>query len=210
MAVSYPRRFPNIRAFETYDLRLSHDRWQGRTRGGKGISSELSDAMWVLDAGTHPLHPDQFRIWQAWLASLKGGKTFWAEDVLYSIPRSLAVLPAGWDGTGTISSLTGKSCTLALGASAAGVVLNRGDKFNFRRGGNRSLHRVAEQATVGGGGAVTFEFRPKLNLHYFTAATATVDFNTPLVEMMIQSDDAVASDDDWLNPVSFRAVQVMF
>jgi hypothetical protein len=167
MTIAFPRAVPDGIRFAigtTFDLMPV----EATNRAGESVQSmELGDPYWMARFMTVPLLASQRAVLQAWRATLRGGKTFYAYDPFRAFPLAygeavLALTRAGgglFDGTAKIT--TNNLTTIALATLASGQIISVGDMIELPRANSQiGLHQATEAATASGGGVATVAIDP--------------------------------------------------
>jgi hypothetical protein len=211
MTIIYPRPFPTLR-FNNCDFALVRVDAVNRSLGGNIDAFELAEPYWSMNAATVNLSIADRGRWQAWAASLKGSKTFYAfdPDKVYPAAYGPAVLNliryggGAFDGTATLTATA--PGTISLSDLPANFAHTWGDHVSIgMSGGGRSLHVIQADAAGGAGGTSTVAVEPPVIADAdFTAAVQLV---RPTCIMKLVPGSFKAPGSGLAAPVSFQGVQ---
>ena len=165
-----PVELPTMRyisgaAFDLRRFQLSSN----ESGGGAGQSVEYADAVWVMEYSFAGFPDMKSRsVWQGFLGSLEGRKTpVLCFDPFRRVPLDHyddAGNPASgspW-GSPAVSDYSRSASTFDLTGWAANQKLYAGDYFSFQDASDRwHLHRLTQDATANGSGAVTVTVEPR-------------------------------------------------
>lgn len=186
LSVAYPLSIP------TYGInKMSFDpdyyTTYSQTRGGRYTSLQLGPTLWKATFETYPLIGSKYDEWRAWVASLRGGGSFYLYDIRRMYPvaypngfGSLTVGGSPWTGTCNINTVhSTDNHSLILENLPIGFVLSTGDYFAFTydSGTKRALHRVVIGGVVNGVGRVTVNVEPEIRPGW--TITDVIEFANP-------------------------------
>lgn len=163
MALTFPRAFPLTR-FAEVSLVLQRRQIAGATESGDDIVIDRGQPSWLGSWTTNELTDAEARIWDAWLASLKGAaRYFLGYDTQRAKPAAYTPSGSMPSAVGALASIAGAQDLATLSGFGAGLILGPGDHINFVQSGKYSLHTVLDAAPVTlTGGAGTVQVEPEI------------------------------------------------
>lgn len=210
MALPDPRTLPDMALVAcTFSL----DDNTAASASGRGALINVTrtfDPMWRVRVETRPLYADEWPIWQAWKASLRGGvKTFIAHDharptpLAYRSAQAPADISAGWDGTAGVISV-GLSGALSLSSLPSAYQFKVGDLIGLEQNGRYGLYLVQEDVTAAAGIA-SVTVAPFLHSVFTNAAVARIW--RPVAQFVIDWRSWSGEPAGNPTPISFEAFQ---
>lgn len=171
MTIAFPRELPDPGGLRgaSFDLRYAQAR--ALARGGLPQVIEIGRPLWDARYETYALAETQVAAWEAWTASLRGGRRLfraWHPLRRYGLAYRSGydgMTRAGggaFDGTATLASVGAALDTMTISGLPAGLVISAGDMLSFAHVAVQSLHRVVEGATASGGGGATVAVEPEI------------------------------------------------
>lgn len=218
MTITFPRDIPEPVQIRGCTFQPLYAQVRAPTRGGLTQVANIAPDLWEIKYETPPLREAEAGIWHAWLQSLRGGARLF--KAWNPVRRYAVTYPSGYggmsragggsfDGTATLSAIGGTLDTVTLTALPASFVLAPGDmlSFPFSSAVGQSLHRVVENATANGSGAMTVTVEPTIPLAATTGVTVSLE--KPWCKAVL---DPRTVQGPWTlgrrSAVSFQAVQV--
>jgi hypothetical protein len=212
MTILFPREMPTF-GFDNCDFDLKRVDAVNRSNGGAIDAIELAEPYWSMTAKTVNLSIADRGRWQAWKASLKGSKTFYAfdPDKVYPAAYGKAVLAllryggAAFDGTARLTGTTAGAISIA--DLPPNFAFTWGDHVSIGMsvGTRRSLHVI--QADVAGSnlGTATVAVEPPVRAGADLAAAVQLVRPTCIMKLVPGSFSAPGS--GRAAPVSFQGAQ---
>lgn len=215
MTITYPRTLFTDR-FERVLFTLQRRIATAQHGSGSFQAAELYDPLWYMELTTPPLKPSEFDAAEAWWLTMRGGqKRFLGYDPRRCNPRAYGKtgLPAlrfdgdAFDGTALINANASSGTSLQIKDLPANFVFTVGDYIGWVNSGRRALHKVVEAATGNGSGVATVIMEPRISIP--AAVNDVVSLVRPTCLMAVLPDSWQGARERRLNPISFKAIQVL-
>lgn len=213
MAITYPRQLPNNAKMQEcwFDL-IDNVAASPSGRNQTLINlSQTDDPVWRGQFLSPLLLHTERPVWSSWHKSLRGGlKTFIAYDVRHSRPLAYqsantpADIQVGWDGTASVSSLSG--ATLGLTGLPANYQFKAGDRVGLEQSSKYGYYEVLEDVTGNAGGVASITVAPFLHTGLFTTS-AVCRVWRPWCQFLIDQTSWNEQGTVEITPVSFNGVQ---
>lgn len=211
MTITYPRAFPTFK-FNNCDFDLVRVDAFNRSMGGDIDAIELAEPYWSMTAATVNLSIADRGRWQAWKASLKGFKPFYAFDPDKVFPAAYgpAVLNltryagGAFDGNATLTATT--AGTISIANLPVNFAHTWGDHISIgMSGAGRSLHVIQADVVGSNVGTSTVVVEPPVIAGADLAAAVQLVRPTCIMKLVPGSFKAPGSGK--AAPVSFQGVQ---
>lgn len=213
MAITYPRTIPEGHWFQSADFSLSEGVSFNQLQSGGIQVAEIADPIWVMKAATYPLYEKTERAqWQAWLASLRGGRRFYGYhlDRPYPLAYGEEALSLPWVGGQGKAALTGRTATtVTLASLPASYKVTAGDMISFPWNNTLALHMALEDVTATAGGAATFTVVPPVRMSPAPETGSVVTLIKAQCVMIVKPGTASSPASASGEASSFEAVQVV-
>lgn len=199
MTITFPRDFPAPQRFKGGFLTPKYSQITSITGAGTPNAVDVAPELFVGQWHTTELLETELRGWEAWIASLRGGKRmFKGWHPLARFPQAyksgfggLTVSAAPFTGSGVLSAIGTLRDTITVGSLPAPFTLTAGDLLSFAVGSRQVMHRVLETVTSGTG-SLTVSVEPTVRPSAVTGGAVLLA--TPYCDMVLSREPQVIVD----------------
>lgn len=182
------------------------------TGGGSTIAVDIAPPLWMMDATSAWLRPEDVGPAVAFLQKMEDGLgTFNAYDPLRQVPFAYSRPPFGaFTATGLITDVSVDFEEMRIEGLTAGQIVTQGDYVHIiDSGGRRFLHQfVADGVATGLGAVALIKVRPHISPTWVDNSVATLSVPTCIMRIVPGSIEWPEEIENELFRASFRAQQV--